>query len=198
MQELMADPALNQPNTSHVVVFKRWSEGGWGSIITGKRLPSRSIHKGPSLTPAVGNVQIDRDHLGAPEDVALPTEAAEKADYESWRAWAQAGQKHSTPIIVQLCHPGRQSPLGSGHRGRAKSVAPSAVPLDLGKGHVACAVRSMVFGTPRALTESEIKDVVHRFARAALFVSNAGFSGIEIHAAHGYLLGELPFTPSFP
>lgn len=80
---------------------------------------------------------------------------------------------------LQLNHPGRQVMKSMGQ----ETWAPSAIPLDLGK-------HSKMFSTPRAMTETEIHDVIRRFARAAAIAEKAGFAGVQIHAAHGYLLSQ--------
>src|SRR6185369_17621314 len=61
--------------------------------------------------------------------------------------------------------------------------APSAVPIDLGK-------MSRHFNAPQAMTQEIIEDVVRRFANSARLGELAGFTGVEIHAAHGYLLSQ--------
>lgn len=61
--------------------------------------------------------------------------------------------------------------------------APSAVPLELGG-------MSRHFATPKAMDEAMIAEVIQRFARSAGLAERAGFSGVEIHAAHGYLLSQ--------
>jgi 2,4-dienoyl-CoA reductase-like NADH-dependent reductase (Old Yellow Enzyme family) len=61
--------------------------------------------------------------------------------------------------------------------------APSAVPLDLGK-------HSKMFATPKAMTEQDIHEVSARFVNAARLGEQAGFSGAQIHAAHGYLVSQ--------
>jgi 2,4-dienoyl-CoA reductase-like NADH-dependent reductase (Old Yellow Enzyme family) len=69
-------------------------------------------------------------------------------------------------------------------------MAPSAVPLSLGPGLLPTLIRTLVFGTPREMTGADIDDVVARFARTARLAADAGFAGVEIHAAHGYLLAQ--------
>lgn len=93
---------------------------------------------------------------------------------------------------MQINHPGRQSPVGAGTRGFfAQTVAPSVVPLDFGSGFLARMIRKGVFGTPRALTTLEVKEVIDQFVATAVLMYKSGFKGIELHAAHGYLLGML-------
>lgn len=96
---------------------------------------------------------------------------------------------------MQLCHPGRQSPLGAGERGLLTStIAPSPIPLDIGDGILATLVRMLVFPTPREMTVADIETVTRQFVDAARLMADAGFSGIELHGAHGYLIGKFYFT----
>ncbi|KAK2060071.1 NADH:flavin oxidoreductase/NADH oxidase [Colletotrichum caudatum] len=130
-------------------------------------------------------------YLGSPKDVAYNDAIPYERMLEAWRAWAKVCNRNGTPTIVQLNHPGRQSPMGAGKRGLLeKAIAPSPVPLNLGSGLVARLVNALVFGTPREMTVAEIQDVVRRFAQTAKLASDAGFAGIEIHGAHGYLLAQ--------
>ncbi|KAK0736687.1 hypothetical protein B0T21DRAFT_411836 [Apiosordaria backusii] len=62
-------------------------------------------------------------------------------------------------------------------------MAPSAVPLDLGSGLFPWFIRKLVYGTPREMTPADIETVIRRFAHAASLASEAGFAGVEVHAA---------------
>jgi len=123
-----------------------------------------------------GNVIIDRDHLERPGNVILdrPPSDAMKAALE---AWAAAGTEGGNDLWMQLSHAGRQT---------QKSVnpapkAPSAVAMRLPGGR---------FGTPVPLTNEEIQELVERFATAAAAAQQAGFTGVQIHGAHGYLISQ--------
>lgn len=120
-----------------------------------------------------GNVMVHRDHLGEPRNVVVDDER----DMDALRAWAGAATRHGTRAWVQVNHPGRQVPRTLNRR----PVAPSAVAL---RGLQAG------FATPRTLTGPEIEDIVERFARTAGIVVRAGFSGVQIHGAHGYLVSQ--------
>jgi 2,4-dienoyl-CoA reductase-like NADH-dependent reductase (Old Yellow Enzyme family) len=88
---------------------------------------------------------------------------------------AGALQAHGARVFAQLSHCGRQSrPEFTG----GALVAPSAV---------ACPINRVV---PRALAEDEIRQMIGLFADAAVRVAQAGYDGIELHGAHGYLIGE--------
>ncbi|KAL2131365.1 hypothetical protein VTI74DRAFT_5176 [Chaetomium olivicolor] len=163
----------NLPDERLQAVYKHWSAGGWGLIIT-------------------GNVHVNNAHLGQPRDMAISPSLPESTLIPPLSALARASQGPShTPTIVQLNHPGRQSQRGAGSRGLfSPPLAPSAVPLSLGPGLIPSVLRCLVFGTPRAMTRDEIQTVVSQFARAAKVMAEAGFDGVEIHAAHGYLLSQ--------
>ncbi|KAF6785720.1 fmn binding protein [Colletotrichum sojae] len=152
--------------------YGAWADGGWGLVLT-------------------GNVAVDVRHLGQPHDVAYNEDIPYDRMLAAWKSWAAACNRNGTKTIVQVNHPGRQSPLGAGRRGFFdKALAPSAVPLRLGDGFIPRLLNSLLFGTPREMTVAEIEDVVRRFAATAKLASDAGFAGIELHAAHGYLLAQ--------
>ena len=119
-----------------------------------------------------GNVMIDRTQLGEPGNVVIEDER----NLDALSRWAKTTKDAGVPIWVQLNHPGRQSnPLALGHT----PVAPSAVSLNFPGA-----------ATPRELTPDEIEDIIGRFAAAAAVCETAGFDGVQIHGAHGYLLAQ--------
>lgn len=121
-----------------------------------------------------GNVMIDSRALGEPGNVVVESGDA----LPGLRRWAAAGTRHGTQLWMQLNHPGKQSPAFLS----PEPVAPSAVPFE-------SALRG-AFNPPRALAESEILELVARFGRSAALAREAGFSGVQIHAAHGYLVSQ--------
>lgn len=123
-----------------------------------------------------GNIQIDRRYLERPGNVAI--DGPQDADaMRALEAYANAATTNGAEIMVQLSHAGRQTPVYV----TKTPVAPSAVAVELPGGQ---------FGNPRALTGDEIADVIARFVHAASVCKAAGFSGVQIHAAHGYLISE--------
>ena len=122
-----------------------------------------------------GNVMIDRRAMTGPGGVVLE-DAAHGARF---RRWASVARAQGGQIWMQLNHPGRQMPAALGQ----PTLAPSALAMDLGK-------FSGEFATPRAMTASEIADVRQRFVQSALLAQQFGFNGVQIHAAHGYLLSQ--------
>ncbi|UZE96746.1 NADH:flavin oxidoreductase/NADH oxidase family protein [Alkalimarinus alittae] len=121
-----------------------------------------------------GNIMIDRTALGEPKNVVLDTQS----DLEPFKNWAQAGSVNGSHIWTQLNHPGKQIPNFI----TKEPVAPSAIALENGleKG----------FNQPRALTEDEIFEIINKFATAAELSKQAGFTGVQIHGAHGYLVSQ--------
>jgi 2,4-dienoyl-CoA reductase-like NADH-dependent reductase (Old Yellow Enzyme family) len=141
-------------------LYRTWGEGGSGLLLT-------------------GNVQIDRFDLERPANVAVDQSEPRTFDAEArarLASWAKAGQANGSQLWVQLSHAGRQTPRYV----TGRPVAPSAVQLDL-LGN---------YARPRALTEPEITMLIGRFAHAAQVVRECGFSGVQVHGAHGYLISS--------
>ncbi|KAH8425577.1 uncharacterized protein LDX57_003327 [Aspergillus melleus] len=178
MAEMLADRNTNLPTPDLVEAYHKWGQGGWGGLLT-------------------GNVQVDISHLGTPFDPSLPADpyTSKHANTDlinSYSRIAQAAQEHSsTPCIVQLCHPGRQSFRGAGHRGLcAPTIAPSAIPLTMGDGYLERLVSWVTFPAPREMSSADIEAVTARFVDAARVMADAGFAGVELHGAHGYLIDQ--------
>lgn len=138
-------------------------------------LYERWAKSGPGLQ-ITGNVQIDRRSLERAGNVAIdgPQTPEAMAALKTFATAAKSGGGHAW---VQINHPGRQTPKAV----NPNPPAPSAISLSLPGGN---------FGPPRALTEAEILDFIGRFAHAAAVSREAGFTGVQIHAAHGYLLSQ--------
>ncbi|NWA05591.1 NADH:flavin oxidoreductase/NADH oxidase family protein [Pseudomonas gingeri] len=122
-----------------------------------------------------GNVMIDRRAMTGPGGVVLEDER----HLRKFRQWAEIGRAKGAQFWMQINHPGRQTMANLGQI----AWAPSAVPLELGG-------FSKMFAEPRPMSEADIEDVIGRFARSARLAEQAGFTGVQIHAAHGYLLSQ--------
>ena len=121
-----------------------------------------------------GNVMVERTALGEPGNVVLD----ERSDLAAFERWARAGRNHGAHVFMQLNHPGKQA-----NRFLAREpVAPSAIPIAAGL--------ERAFNPPRALGEAEIERIVERFATAARLAQRAGFTGVQIHGAHGFLVNQ--------
>jgi 2,4-dienoyl-CoA reductase-like NADH-dependent reductase (Old Yellow Enzyme family) len=121
-----------------------------------------------------GNVMIDRTALGEPKNVVLD----EQSSSALFKRWAEAGTQNGTQLWMQLNHPGKQIP----NLISKEPVAPSAIPLGSGL--------EKTFNCPRELTNDEIEALIQRFAYAAGRAKEWGFTGVQIHGAHGYLVNQ--------
>ncbi|MFJ3810416.1 NADH:flavin oxidoreductase/NADH oxidase family protein [Streptomyces sp. NPDC090073] len=122
-----------------------------------------------------GNVMVHAEALTGPGGVVL--DAA--APLEPFTAWAEAAKSGGGAVWMQINHPGRQ--VGSNMPGVV--WGPSEVGVDVGK-------HSSRFGRPVAMTPEQIEATVARYAVTARRAEQAGFDGVEVHAAHGYLLSQ--------
>lgn len=122
-----------------------------------------------------GNVMVDGRAMTGPGGVVLEDDHHR----DRFAAWAATARSRGAHAWMQINHPGRQMPAALGQ----PALAPSAVALDLG-------ALSRQFAPPRAMTGDEIEAVIARFIRSAELAEAAGFSGVQIHAAHGYLLSQ--------
>ncbi|CAA0110423.1 NADH oxidase [Zhongshania aliphaticivorans] len=134
-------------------LYKRWAEGGTGTLLT-------------------GNVMVDRRFLERPGNVVIDGNGGEAA----LRDWATAGTSANNQLWMQLNHPGRQCQ----RQVAAQPLAPSDVGIDL----------IGMFGRPKAMTEIDIRQTITRYAKVAATAKAAGFTGVQIHAAHGYLISQ--------
>lgn len=143
--------------------YASFARGGFGLIIT-------------------EGVYLDTEHsqgyLNQP-GLATPRQAS------AWIQVTEAVHRHGAPIVAQLMHAGALSQGNSYGRG---TIAPSAITprgqmLEEYGG-------SGAWPTPRAMTADDIADVTNAFVAAAQNAQAAGFDGVEIHAANGYLLDQ--------
>ena len=135
----------------------------------------RSWAQGGAGLIITGNVMVDRHALTGPGGVVLENDR----HLQRFAAWADACRSHGAQAWMQINHPGRQvlAALGQPARG------PSAVAVDIPG-------LSKAFAPPRALEEGEIEALIERYAHTAALAERAGFTGVEIHAAHGYLISQ--------
>ena len=122
-----------------------------------------------------GNVMVDRTAMTGAGGVVLE----DASHIDRFALWAQTVQQYGAHIWMQLNHPGRQMPKDLGQT----TYAPSAISLNLGS-------LSKQFAPPQALSTEHIEAIIERFVHSAQLAEQAGFNGVQIHAAHGYLLSQ--------
>lgn len=118
-----------------------------------------------------GNVMVDRRHANEPLAVVVEDDR----DKLLLELWAKAAKSAGAQIWAQLNHPGKQSPKFL----NPEPLAPSAIPL-----------ASDMFAPPRALSEEEILEIIERFTTTSMILKEAGFDGVQLHGAHGYLISQ--------
>ena len=123
-----------------------------------------------------GNVQISRRHLERPGNIVIEGPQSNEAR-AGLAAYAEAAKSAGGKVVMQLSHAGRQTPKTVNDA----PAAPSSVALKMPGG---------VFGDPRPMTDEEIGAVIAGFAHAATVARETGFDGVQIHAAHGYLVSQ--------
>ncbi|MCG3753579.1 MULTISPECIES: NADH:flavin oxidoreductase/NADH oxidase family protein [Amycolatopsis] len=155
MEENMAGPG-QLPDERIRRLYRRWSEGGAGLIIT-------------------GNVMVHAEAMTGPAGIVLD----DQSPLEPFRAWADAAKSGGARVWMQINHPGRQVMANM----PGVAWGPSAVKVNLGK-------QSKRLAQPTEMTAVQIGQTVARFAETARRAEEAGFDGVEIHAAHGYLLSQ--------
>ncbi|MFI9456454.1 NADH:flavin oxidoreductase/NADH oxidase family protein [Amycolatopsis sp. NPDC052450] len=152
------------------------------SMATRGQLPGKALfelyrrwgHGGAGLL-ITGNVMVHAEALTGPAGVVLDADSP----LEPFRRWASAAKSGGARVWMQINHPGRQ--VRAGMPGVA--WGPSAIRVDVGK-------NSKRFAEPVEMSARRIEETVARFAETARRAEEAGFDGVEIHAAHGYLLSQ--------
>ena len=149
------------PSKDLINVYKRWGEGQLGTILT-------------------GNIMIEFDQLEAAGNLIIPrTEAPKGERFEAFKQLAAESKAHGSLVIGQVSHPGRQ--VGSSIQ--KDPVSASDVQLE---GNV----MGMTFEKPHPASSEEIERIIEGFTHAAEYLHAAGYDGIELHGAHGYLLAQ--------
>ncbi len=152
--------AQNNATDAHVRLYETWARGGAGLQIT-------------------GNVLVDRRCLEAPGNIVIEPGIGREAR-AGLKALATAAKSCGAPVFMQISHAGRQTPKLISDR----PLAPSAIAMDMPG-------RALYpFAPPRAMTGEEVDDAVERFAHAAKVARDTGFDGVQVHAAHGYLISQ--------
>ena len=129
-----------------------------------------------------GNIMIDSKAIGEPRNVVVEN----RKNFEMLKEWAESFKGTNTQLWAQINHPGRQAmePINKDLK------APSAVPLKSG------GRKDATKKIPIALSESQILAIIESFGNTAIILKDAGFTGVQIHGAHGYLVSQFlsPYT----
>ncbi|KAB2570893.1 NADH-dependent flavin oxidoreductase nadA [Lasiodiplodia theobromae] len=185
------------PTKELIELYRRWGQGAnnWGMIVT-------------------GNISISYESIAIPGDAIITQDAPFSGPrFEAFKELASVAKANGSLIVGQLNHPGRQQQAKYA-RGR-EVIAPSAIQLGA-RAHFPLIPSSpsashalltrppppntapkslMTFAKPREATQTDITTVINSFAHAAAFLAAAGFDGIELHGAHGYLIAQF-LSPS--
>ena len=149
------------PTDNLINVYKRWGEGDLGLILT-------------------GNIMMEYDQLEAAGNPIIPrTAKPEGKRFEAFRRLAAESKAHGSLIVGQVSHPGRQCES----RIQKDPVSASDIQLE-------GTVMGMNFEKPHAASAEEIERIIEGFAHTAEYLHKAGYDGIELHGAHGYLLSQ--------
>ncbi len=123
-----------------------------------------------------GNVMVDRKNMEGPANVVIDAQNY-KDHIDELKNWSSVGTENNTQLWMQISHAGRQTP---GEINSSPS-APSDVQLK---------IPGRSYGIPKPMSEEEILNVIDRFVFTAKIARETGFTGVQFHSAHGYLLSE--------
>ena len=158
--------AWGHATEAHVRLYGRWAAGGaCGVLVT-------------------GNVMVDRGHVERPGNVCVV--AGDAGGREALRAWAEGVRVASggrTQLWMQVSHPGRQAHATVNGCPRAAGSVPMAQPWLL---RATCMYATEV----AAMSAAEVERTADAMAHAASEAKRAGFGGVQVHCAHGYLLSS--------
>lgn len=143
--------------------YTSFAQGGFGLVITEGTYTDKAYSQGYLFQPGL----------------------ADSAQRDAWRPVVDGVHAHGSRIVAQLMHAGA---LSQGNAHRAATKAPSSVqpvgrqmPFYRGQGP---------YRRPEAMTHDDIAQAIEGFASAALRAKEAGFDGVELHGANGYLLDQ--------
>ncbi|GLB42192.1 putative NADH:flavin oxidoreductase / NADH oxidase family protein [Lyophyllum shimeji] len=175
LYEHLADFHGGPPNTHHFSLYSKWAQYDWGMVLT-------------------GNVQVSKTHLSLGRDVVIPQELSDESlqPFKQWAESMRGSGESGTLKLIQLSHGGRQSVNFIGGRPLFQPpFSPGSIPVKAKRpGWFTDALHSFAFQTPVPMTLEDIDEVVEAFVRGARVASEAGFDGVQLHAAHGYLLAQ--------
>ena len=167
MEENMAEGG-QVPGAALINLYTAWANA------------AEKANAGPGLILS-GNVMVDPTAMTGPGGVVLEADTlADDALRAQFESWAKAGQAGGSKFVMQISHPGRQVYANMGTE--PVSASDTKVTLE--------GIADKMFAPARALTEDQIRGLIRRFAETALSAQAAGFDGVEVHSAHGYLVAQ--------
>ena len=156
MTERMADHN-NYVSKKHLNLYKEWSKGGCGLLIS-------------------GNIMVDRYNIEGSGNIIFEKKTF-SAQKSMLKKWTEISTKNGSHFWIQLSHAGRQTPASI----NSSPHAPSSVRLK---------IPGRRFGLPVEMSTQDINNTINQFVFAAKVGRDVGFTGIQIHSAHGYLLSQ--------
>ncbi|PHR93002.1 MAG: 2,4-dienoyl-CoA reductase [Robiginitomaculum sp.] len=160
MEENLCD-AGQMPGARLVNLYQAWADGGTGLIIT-------------------GNVMVAPNALTGPGGIVLQAGTFDTSGVEDrFKKWAKAAKSGGGHLVMQISHPGRQVFAAQGQQPVSASATKVTLPGF-----------ESLFETAHALSGDEVKEIIARFAETARLAETAGFDGVQIHGAHGYLVSQ--------
>jgi len=149
------------PSKNLINAYRRWGEGSIGVILS-------------------GNIMFEYDHLEAAGNPIIPRGAPYEGErFERFKEMGAAAKAHGSLAVGQVSHPGRQVES----RIQKNPVSASDVQLEGD-------IMGMKFAKPHAASEQEIAQFIEGWAHSAEYLEKAGWDGIQLHGAHGYLLAQ--------
>lgn len=149
------------PSQELVETYSTWGQGQIGLILT-------------------GNVMVHPQQLETEGNLIIPADAPYHGKrFEQFQKLATGATAKGSLIVAQVSHPGRQTPY---------HLQPH--PISASEIQLAGEVLGNKYGVPRAANDDDIRNVIEGFVHAAEFLEKAGYDGIQLHAAHGYLLSQ--------
>lgn len=143
--------------------YERFALGGFGLVVTEGIYTDRAFAQGYLHQPGI----------------------TDDGQAQAWRPVVDAVHRHGARLVAQLMHAGA---ISQGNRFRDATVGPSAVQP---KGHqMEFYYGKGAYPMPAAMTEEQIADAIEGFAASAARALEAGFDGVEIHGANGYLVDQ--------
>ncbi|WWC66566.1 uncharacterized protein I206_100469 [Kwoniella pini CBS 10737] len=162
------------PRKGHSNLYNEWAKGGWGIIIS-------------------GNVQIDSRHLASPHDLTLPSHSSTLKAYTKLASTVH--ETATSPLLVmQISHPGLQSSstINLSRWPWEAAIAPCRDRPTVSDGPIGWIWSRAVWPVKsRQIVKSdEWLEIVKKFIDGAVLAEKAGWDGVQVHSAHGYLLAE--------